>query len=341
MNTHHHGDHVGGNEVFKQFAMIVAHDNVRTRMLASPADDPSATTRRDSRRRRRPATSRWSSSSRTDRLGEEGQDRGDPGSGHDLRLGASHPSMGDETIQIWHLPPAHTDGDSVVFFEKAKVLHMGDDFFNKIIPFIDVTSGGSARGYLAAIDKVARAGPGRRQGHPGTRRGHRRRRAQGLPAVHRRRPRRGAARRRPRASRRRTSSRTWTCRPTRTSTGTRTASRTTRLRRTTRADSGRPVRRTHRGGRRSPLLRRRSSSSPSVCIGGCSSPRRHQVRPVSVGAVSPARDICRRPRSRTRSGSSFRGSSSRGASSRRRGCRSGIPTRTAACRSSATPVGAR
>ena len=61
---------------------------------------------------------------------------------------------GGETIQIWHLPPAHTDGDSVVFFEKAKVLHMGDDFFNKIIPFIDVPSGGSARGYLAAIDKA-------------------------------------------------------------------------------------------------------------------------------------------------------------------------------------------
>ena len=38
LNTHHHGDHVGGNEVFKQFAMIVAHDNVRKRMLSSPAD---------------------------------------------------------------------------------------------------------------------------------------------------------------------------------------------------------------------------------------------------------------------------------------------------------------
>jgi cyclase len=62
--------------------------------------------------------------------------------------------MGDETIQVWHLPPAHTDGDSVVYFEKAKVLHMGDDLFNKVIPFIDVKSGGSVRGYLAALDKV-------------------------------------------------------------------------------------------------------------------------------------------------------------------------------------------
>jgi glyoxylase-like metal-dependent hydrolase (beta-lactamase superfamily II) len=64
-----------------------------------------------------------------------------------------HPG-GGETIQVWHLPPAHTDGDSVVFFEKAKVLHMGDDFFNGVIPFIDVGGGGSARGYLAALDQV-------------------------------------------------------------------------------------------------------------------------------------------------------------------------------------------
>ena len=39
--------------------------------------------------------------------------------------------------------PAHTDGDSVVYFEKAKVLHMGDLFFHKVVPFIDVKSGGS------------------------------------------------------------------------------------------------------------------------------------------------------------------------------------------------------
>src|SRR4029453_17181208 len=62
----------------------------------------------------------------------------------------------EETIQIWHLPPAHTDGDSVVFFEKAKVLHMGDDFFNKVIPFIDVSGGGSARGSLRALSTVIR-----------------------------------------------------------------------------------------------------------------------------------------------------------------------------------------
>jgi glyoxylase-like metal-dependent hydrolase (beta-lactamase superfamily II) len=67
--------------------------------------------------------------------------------------------VGDETIVVWHTQPAHTDGDSVVLFEKANVLHMGDLFFNRIIPFIDVGAGGSARGYLAAIDQVLGRAP--------------------------------------------------------------------------------------------------------------------------------------------------------------------------------------
>src|SRR5262249_59448637 len=62
--------------------------------------------------------------------------------------------MGPETINVWHTPPAHTDGDSAVYFEKARVLHMGDLLFNKVIPFIDVSGGGSVRGYVAARDKV-------------------------------------------------------------------------------------------------------------------------------------------------------------------------------------------
>ncbi|HYX19314.1 MAG TPA: MBL fold metallo-hydrolase, partial [Thermoanaerobaculia bacterium] len=62
--------------------------------------------------------------------------------------------LNGETVEVWHTPPAHTDGDSVVYFRKANVVHMGDLYFHDSIPFIDVNSGGSARGYLAAIDQV-------------------------------------------------------------------------------------------------------------------------------------------------------------------------------------------
>ena len=154
INTHFHGDHVGGNEVFRNFAMIIAQDNVRTRMLASP----------ETIKKEYPARLQKAKQEGNDAMAKFLQEQIEwankvkveeiaaPVLTYDSEL-RIHPG-GGETIQIWHLPPAHTDGDSVVFFEKAKVLHMGDDFFNKVIPFIDVSGGGSAKGYLAALDKV-------------------------------------------------------------------------------------------------------------------------------------------------------------------------------------------
>ncbi|MEO8188798.1 MAG: MBL fold metallo-hydrolase [Acidobacteriota bacterium] len=153
LNTHHHGDHVGGNEVFRQFAMIVAHDNVRTRMLASPAEitrnypaliDQARAAGRDQAAKSLSDQLAWAKSVRVEEIAAPVMTFESS-----MRI-----HMGDETINVWHLPPAHTDGDSVVWFEKAKVLHMGDDFFNQVVPFIDVSSGGSATGYLAAIDKA-------------------------------------------------------------------------------------------------------------------------------------------------------------------------------------------
>ena len=166
LNTHHHGDHVGGNEVFKQFAMIIAHDNVRTRMLASPAD-----IQRDYPARLEEAKKAGNADMvkfLTDQIAwaktVKVEDIPAPILTYDSQL-TIH--IGDETIRVWHMPPAHTDGDSVVYFEKANVLHMGDDFFNQVIPFIDVESGGSVAGYVAAIDKVVGKVPANVQVIPG------------------------------------------------------------------------------------------------------------------------------------------------------------------------------
>ncbi|MCA1612329.1 MAG: MBL fold metallo-hydrolase [Acidobacteria bacterium] len=153
LNTHHHGDHVGGNEVFRPFAMIVAHDNVRTRMLASPVDiarDYPALIEHA-----RAAGDERAAKSMSDQLAWAKTVKVEEIAAPVMTFESSLKiHMGDETIHVWHLPPAHTDGDSVVWFEKAKVLHMGDDFFNQVIPFIDVKSGGSVTGYLAAIDRA-------------------------------------------------------------------------------------------------------------------------------------------------------------------------------------------
>jgi len=153
VNTHHHGDHTGGNEGFRPFAVILAHENVRKRMLASPQtilkeypaylEDAKKKGNKEDIQFLEDSIA-WAKKVKVEEIAapvvtyESG-----------VRI-----HVGDETISVWHTPPAHTDGDSVILFENAKVLHMGDLFFHRMIPFIDVSSGGSAKGYAAAIDAV-------------------------------------------------------------------------------------------------------------------------------------------------------------------------------------------
>ncbi len=153
VNTHHHGDHTGGNEVFRPFAVIIAQDNVRKRMLASPADIlQNYPGYLEEAKKKNDAEDiaflenalAWAKKVKVEEIAA-------PVLTFDSELRIH---MGSETIGIWHTPPAHTDGDSVVYFEKANVLHMGDVLFYRFVPFIDVKHGGSARGYLAAIDAV-------------------------------------------------------------------------------------------------------------------------------------------------------------------------------------------
>ena len=153
LNTHHHGDHVGGNEYFLKFAVILAHDNVRKRMLASPQDILEQFPAELEKARKAGNADRikyfeeqiaWAKKVKVEEIPL-------PFLTFDSEFRIY---LGGETIQVWHVPPSHTDGDSVAYFEKANVLHTGDLCFNKVIPFIDVKGGGSANGYLTSIDKV-------------------------------------------------------------------------------------------------------------------------------------------------------------------------------------------
>jgi glyoxylase-like metal-dependent hydrolase (beta-lactamase superfamily II) len=124
VNTHYHGDHTGGNEAFGAAgAIIFAHDNVRARMStdqfraifdqsipASPAGALPIVTFSDE------MTFNWNG----------------------------------DAIRAIHVAPAHTDGDSILYFHDANVIHMGDTFFNGFYPFIDVGSGGDINGIIGA-----------------------------------------------------------------------------------------------------------------------------------------------------------------------------------------------
>jgi len=128
MNTHWHGDHVGGNEnLGKTGVVIIAHDNVYKRMSVGGAIQLLKQNYAPYPRAALPAVS--------------------------FSQSATFHLNGDDVTTI-HLPPAHTDGDSFVRFTKANVIHTGDVFAAYRYPFIDVESGGSIKGVLRAIDRM-------------------------------------------------------------------------------------------------------------------------------------------------------------------------------------------
>lgn len=119
VNTHFHRDHTGGNEnLGKAGVLIFAHENVRARLL--------------------------------------GQEQPAPGIALPVVTfnDATTFHMNGQTIRVFHTAAAHTDGDAMIHFVEANVIHMGDTFFNGFYPFIDSRSGGSLDGVFAAIDTV-------------------------------------------------------------------------------------------------------------------------------------------------------------------------------------------
>jgi cyclase len=124
LNTHWHGDHTGSNAEFaKAGTEIIAQDNVRKRLITG-------------------MPSRGTSPAPKEAL---------PIITFDNSLTVH---INGEDIRALHYANGHTDGDSIIFFPKANVVHMGDDFFNPGFPFIDLDSGGSVQGVLKNVRGV-------------------------------------------------------------------------------------------------------------------------------------------------------------------------------------------
>ncbi len=128
LNTHYHGDHSGSNHTLKAAgAIIVAHENVRSRMGKTFDNKLFGGTVKAV------SADKWPTLTYSE--------------------DASFYING-QTVTAMHTPAAHTDGDSIIYFEQGDVLHMGDNFFNGMFPYIDIDAGGSLQGMIASHDKA-------------------------------------------------------------------------------------------------------------------------------------------------------------------------------------------
>ena len=140
INTHWHGDHTQGNHALGHHAQIVAHDNVRKRL---------ATTQEIKLFKM---------------VSKPYPEHALPSVTYETRMSLH---LNGEELKVVHFPGGHTDGDSVVFFKNANIVHMGDHFFSGFFPFVDVDHGGNVltmaknvKTILGMVDDKTRIIPG-------------------------------------------------------------------------------------------------------------------------------------------------------------------------------------
>jgi cyclase len=125
LNTHWHGDHTGSNSVFSNQATIIAHDNVRKRLM-------------------------------TDQRNRFGDSPAKPKEAWPVITFDQSLTIhfNNETIKLIHFPNGHTDGDSVIYFVESNVIHMGDHYFAGMFPFVDLNSNGNVLTYSKNIGRI-------------------------------------------------------------------------------------------------------------------------------------------------------------------------------------------
>lgn len=123
VNTHWHFDHVAGNEAFGNTgATIIAHKNVRQRMSTTQNIEIFNMTYPPAPQMALPVLTFT----------------------EDLVV-----HMNGEDVKLFHIAPGHTDGDGILYFPKANVIHVGDLYFNGLYPYIGVPTGGSINGMIS------------------------------------------------------------------------------------------------------------------------------------------------------------------------------------------------
>jgi glyoxylase-like metal-dependent hydrolase (beta-lactamase superfamily II) len=165
IDTHHHGDHTGGNPVFAKFATIFAQKNVRARLVggyqnavksapgavAKAEQELAAAKTSGNPARLADAQEQLASAQNNLQMAQSfDPEKVGPTVTYDGEL-MFH--LGGEEIHVFHPARAHTDGDSLIYFKNANIAHWGDAFANNWVPVIDAGSNGSSLEWLQFIDK--------------------------------------------------------------------------------------------------------------------------------------------------------------------------------------------
>ena len=126
INTHYHGDHTSGNPIIGKDAQIISQQNCKKSLLAGlkPEETPESI--------------------------------GAPNKTFDTEMTIT---LGDETVRLVYMGPGHTLGDTIVIFDKAKVIHAGDLFFHGMPPYIDVNDGSDTQNWVRTIQALAEKHP--------------------------------------------------------------------------------------------------------------------------------------------------------------------------------------
>jgi len=126
VNTHYHGDHIGGNPIVGKGAEIISHAACKASFLKGLKPEQAPET------------------------------MGVPQKTYDTEMTLQ---LGSKTVSLIHFGPAHTSGDTIVVFEESKVIHTGDLFFNGLPPYIDVADGADTHNWFRTIDTLAKKYP--------------------------------------------------------------------------------------------------------------------------------------------------------------------------------------
>lgn len=155
INTHHHGDHIGGNPSFKNVAPVLAHRNAARRAMDGSENMLASMARLAKQLEADPQDTPPEVVAEVKALAEAAAAITPRDFASTVPLGLAHDiGVGKLVLHLRHIGAGHTDNDVFVFVPELNLLHTGDLVFNKLHPYMDVPAGANSRGWQKSITEM-------------------------------------------------------------------------------------------------------------------------------------------------------------------------------------------